>query len=367
MRFNDRARLDTSQVQDRRGGGGGGGGLGGLGGMLGGGGGGGLGGGAKAGGGIGLLVVLGVVAWMIFSGGGSGSSAGGALSQMLGGGGAAATADNSQLQSSCQTGADANDNADCAIVAIVNSVQDYWTGEFQTSGTTYKTAPTVWFTGSAQTGCGAANSGVGPFYCPADQQVYIDLSFFDDAEEPSSAPRSDLRRTPTCSPTSTATTCRTCSAPATGCGTGEPDRRRAPCGSNSRPTATPGVWANHATTVPDASGQPLIADVTQADIDGALHGGRAHRRRLHPDEPRQRAGRPVARSRTARPSSASAGSPSATSPATRRSATPSTPTTSDPAGSPIDQLAGSPASRGTLSTIAPHTATMPTISVADGI
>ena len=46
----------------------------------------------------------------------------------------------------------------------------------------YKVVPTVFFTGHTQTGCGAASSQVGPFYCPADQRVYIDLGFFQELQ-----------------------------------------------------------------------------------------------------------------------------------------------------------------------------------------
>jgi uncharacterized protein len=62
------------------------------------------------------------------------------------------------------------------VVGVVNSIQAYW-GE-QVQG--YREAPTRFFTGQTSTGCGAASSDVGPFYCPADQTVYIDLGFYDE-------------------------------------------------------------------------------------------------------------------------------------------------------------------------------------------
>jgi uncharacterized protein len=62
----------------------------------------------------------------------------------------------------------------------VNSVQKFWDGVFQRSGKRYQYVDTVFFTDQIQTGCGLASSQVGPFYCPRDQQVYIDLGFFDD-------------------------------------------------------------------------------------------------------------------------------------------------------------------------------------------
>ena len=65
-------------------------------------------------------------------------------------------------------------------MAVVDSVQKYWRGEFAASGRKYTVVPTVFFTGSTSTGCGAATTDVGPFYCPADKHVYIDLGFFDE-------------------------------------------------------------------------------------------------------------------------------------------------------------------------------------------
>jgi predicted metalloprotease len=79
----------------------------------------------------------------------------------------------------CQTGQDANERLDCRMVGYVNSIQDYWTDEYASRGQTYQPAVTTLFQGSVNTGCGNATSQVGPFYCPADQNVYIDIGFFD--------------------------------------------------------------------------------------------------------------------------------------------------------------------------------------------
>ena len=68
---------------------------------------------------------------------------------------------------------------DCRIVADVNSIQRYWAGS---AARELHAGDTVFFTGSIQTGCGSARSQVGPFYCPADKQVYIDLGFFDELQ-----------------------------------------------------------------------------------------------------------------------------------------------------------------------------------------
>ncbi len=138
MRIRRRARLDPSQVSDRRG----------------------MSGSpiAIGGGAIGLVVAVILLLVNGFGGGSttdSGASGAGDLS-------------------SCQTGADAQQSQDCAVVAYVNSIQDYWSHTL--SG--YTEARTVLFTNRTQTGCGTATTAVGPFYCPADQHVYIDLGFF---------------------------------------------------------------------------------------------------------------------------------------------------------------------------------------------
>jgi predicted metalloprotease len=61
---------------------------------------------------------------------------------------------------------------------ILAGTEDVWTKEFQKIGRTYEPPRLVLFTGSVQSGCGGATSSSGPFYCSADQSVYIDLSFF---------------------------------------------------------------------------------------------------------------------------------------------------------------------------------------------
>lgn len=61
---------------------------------------------------------------------------------------------------------------------VLASTEDVWTAEFQKMGKTYEPPTLVFFNGSVQSGCGGATASVGPFYCSADQCVYIDLSFF---------------------------------------------------------------------------------------------------------------------------------------------------------------------------------------------
>jgi uncharacterized protein len=80
------------------------------------------------------------------------------------------------LTQECQTGADANTREDCRIIGYVNSVQAYWSQKIPN----YQEAPTTFYTDAINTGCGNATSAVGPFYCPTDTTVYIDLGFFDE-------------------------------------------------------------------------------------------------------------------------------------------------------------------------------------------
>src|SRR6188472_2807382 len=88
-----------------------------------------------------------------------------------------------QPAAGCTSARAANTREDCRIVGYVNSIQAYWTGQFKANGRTYAIVKTVFFDGSTQTGCGVATSDVGPFYCPVDKHVYIDLGFFDDLRD----------------------------------------------------------------------------------------------------------------------------------------------------------------------------------------
>jgi predicted metalloprotease len=158
MRFRKDARLDPSQVEDYRGGGGRM-----PGGMP-----------ATLGGG-GLIGVIVLVAFLLLSGGGGGlGDLGGLSGQTVGPG----TAPSSDVQTECRTGADANEREDCRIIGVINSVQAYWVKTLRG----YEPAKTRFFSGGIQTGCGAASSAMGPFYCPTDRYVYIDLGFFDQLE-----------------------------------------------------------------------------------------------------------------------------------------------------------------------------------------
>jgi uncharacterized protein len=247
MRYDEGADLDTSSVEDVRGGGGGFGGR----------------GVAFGGGGLGLVGVVIYVLIQVLggSGGGNGSGVTGfpAIDQ-------GRPANNSELAQECRTGADANSSVECAVVADINSIQDYWG---QVLGPRYTPADTVFFSGSTQTRCGAASGGTGPFYCPADKLVYIDLSFFDQlrtqfgaegglfvdayvlAHEYGHHVQDLLGTNQQVTPGETGPTSGSVRL-----------ELQADCYA--------GTWADHAESVPDENGHTLIADITQDDIDRAL-------------------------------------------------------------------------------------------------
>jgi predicted metalloprotease len=157
------------RIEDRRGQGGGGG----LGGMLGGGGGGGIPipiPGGKAGGGIGGLIIV-VVIFLLTSGilGGGGSG----LGDLSGLGGGAA-----------EPGGTLNpqNDTDRFLAAVTEDIQIFWEETFAAAGRELPMQPLVLFEGSTTSGCGPASSATGPFYCPADQKVYLDLGFFDELQ-----------------------------------------------------------------------------------------------------------------------------------------------------------------------------------------
>ncbi|HEY8656432.1 MAG TPA: neutral zinc metallopeptidase [Candidatus Limnocylindria bacterium] len=154
MSFNPGSQLDPSEVSDRRGRGGfGSGGL------------------VVGGGGLGLVLLIASVLL------GVNPLDTGLISVDPGTG---ATAGTGPSVAECRTGTDANQRDDCRIVGFVDSIQKYWGEELPQRNQTYRKAQTVLFTGSTQAGCGTASTATGPFYCPTDEKVYLDLAFFDE-------------------------------------------------------------------------------------------------------------------------------------------------------------------------------------------
>jgi uncharacterized protein len=158
MSFNKRSRLDPSQVEDRRG--------------------------RRAGtaialGGGGLGLIITIVAMLMgvnlsdLTGNDTGPQAPYATEY---------AGVDTDLQAECQTGADANTREDCRIVGFVNSIQAFWADEFARRGAEYIEADTVLFTQATEAACGYASAAMGPFYCPRDMQVYLDLDFFNELQ-----------------------------------------------------------------------------------------------------------------------------------------------------------------------------------------
>lgn len=255
MSFNDDAGLDTSQV--------GSGGFGGGGRMIPGG---------VGVGGVGGVILL--VLYLVFggdlSGGPSGSQPGGQGMSVEGVGAAGTGSDAvSQQISQCRTGADANRDDTCRVIGTVNSVQDFWDTYLPKHGKQYRQAKTVLYQGSTQTQCGTGSAQMGPFYCPLDSQVYIDVSFFNDLSTKYGADGGSLAQMYVVAHEYGHHVQQL---------TGVLNRaQQDPQGPQSGAVRTElqadcyaGLWVRHASTTKDAEGRTLLKPVTQQDISSAL-------------------------------------------------------------------------------------------------
>ncbi|MEI2713076.1 MAG: neutral zinc metallopeptidase [Nocardioides sp.] len=172
MRFNPKARLDTSRVGDDGGRGGpGGGGM-----RLP------IPGGTTAGGGIGGLLVL-LLLFVLFQcmGGLPGQPSG--QDQGTQSGNDTSRVSDPDRYANCKTGADAQQDVDCARIAVENSLYNFWKTDFEGDNAQFQPAKMQTFSGAVNTACGQATSQVGPFYCPGDQTIYLDTTFFDQVLE----------------------------------------------------------------------------------------------------------------------------------------------------------------------------------------
>jgi predicted metalloprotease len=130
--------------------------------------------GGRGGIGIGTVVVLGLIGWAL--GIDPRLLIGGA--EIISGGGDQQQAD---VGSAPKTGAP-SDEMGRFVSAVLGSAEVQWSDIFAQSGKTYKPPTLVMFSGATRSGCGFAQSAMGPFYCPLDQKVYLDTSFFQDLE-----------------------------------------------------------------------------------------------------------------------------------------------------------------------------------------
>lgn len=261
MSFNDDARLDTSQVETRSATGGGAPGVR-------------FPGGLAAGGGLGGVLVLALVIVLAFVTGGTGTGAdagtvldsgglGNSISQV------ATTGAVDESVSQCRTGADANRSDVCLVVATVNSVQSFWAAQLPRYGERYTAAKTVLYAGATQTACGLASNDVGPFYCPADGLVYLDVTFFAELTSRFGASGGQLAK-------------EYVIAHEYGHHIQDllgllPLAQRDPQGADSGSVRSElqadcfaGVWANHAAATTDTTGTTLLRPLTATDISDAL-------------------------------------------------------------------------------------------------
>ncbi len=198
------------------------------------------------------------------------------LSQFLGvdltgilGGGAQQPQEEQSLEQ-CQTGADANENVECRMVGASASLEAYWQGEGPRLGLDYVGPQDfVLFSQATTTGCGNASSATGPFYCPPDQTIYIDVTFYDELRGrfgASGGPLAEMyvvahewghhiqnlagilgrAQDGQTGPTSNAVRVEL----------------QADCFA--------GAWASNASEVPDESGTPFLQPITQQQIADAL-------------------------------------------------------------------------------------------------
>ena len=153
MTFNDNITLDTSGVNRR-----------------------GRGRGAAVGGGIGGLGIIGAIIYFALTGQVPD------IGMLTGGGGPAATQAGPEIDISqqCATGADANNDPYCRMIAGKNSLDTFWSEDYPAeTGGQYAPAELTLFDGSTPTACGTGSSQMGPFYCPGDYTVYMDVTFFE--------------------------------------------------------------------------------------------------------------------------------------------------------------------------------------------
>jgi hypothetical protein len=243
MTFNSGSQINSSRVQRRGRSGGKGGGV------------------AIGGGTLGLVIV---VAWILL---------GGDPAELSTGTLAGPADDDSETQAAfdeqCNTGADANASADCRVAGGVNSLDAYWDAALADLGVDLRLPEVVAFDSATTSACGQASASTGPFYCPADETIYLDVTFYQvlaDEYGADGGPAAELyvlaheyahhienqlgvfdiaNRTDT--------------------------------GADSDSVAVElmadclaGVWTGHAATVPDASGTPFLEPLTQQDVSDAL-------------------------------------------------------------------------------------------------
>jgi predicted metalloprotease len=160
IKFDDQS-VDTSGVSDQRGRG--------IGGPV-----------AIGGGGLGIV---GLIVFLLINvlGGGSGID----TTQLVPQDGSVQGQGTSEgdLETRCNTAGAIDKYDDCFLVKVYNEINEVWTDEFARAGEKYEQPGLTFFTQAVNTGCGQASSQVGPFYCPPDQMIYIDIGFLQQLQQ----------------------------------------------------------------------------------------------------------------------------------------------------------------------------------------
>lgn len=158
--------------------------------------------------------------------------------------------------------------SECRFVAYQNSIEGFWSTELPRRGKKYIAAPMRVFDGQVSTGCGPATSAVGPFYCPPDKRVYLELGFFETLETDLGA-----RGGPFAEAYVVAHEYGHHIQNLYGI-LGRIKSRSGPTSDSVRSElqadCLAGIWTNHATTVPTKSGKPLITELSDDDIARGL-------------------------------------------------------------------------------------------------
>ena len=230
MTFNDNAKIDSSRTRRR-----------------------GRTGGIVAGGGA-----VGVIALFLLS-----QLLGVDLTGLAGGGGGGDGSD--EAIANCETGADANADRDCLIASAGDSIDTYWAGQV----TDYRPTNVVLFTDQANTGCGGATSAVGPFYCPADETIYIDTAFFDDLRSKYGSTGGPLAEMYVLAH-EWGHHIQNISGAMAGLDTQTTGPDSDGVRLETQADCYAGAWAGEASTVPDDTGTPFLAEITDAQLADAL-------------------------------------------------------------------------------------------------
>jgi predicted metalloprotease len=211
---------------------------------------------AVGGGGLGLvaIVLIGQLLGVDLSG----------LAGGLGGSTAPGAGEDQSLEH-CDTGEDANRFIECRMVGAADTLNDYWSGQVRD----YVDPELRLFSGATSTGCGNATSAVGPFYCPADQMVYIDTAFYDDLRTRFGASGGPLAELYVVAHEWGHHIQNT-----TGIMNGLNMQESGPDSDGVRlelqADCFAGAWAGDATETTDAAGRPLLEEITQEQLAQAL-------------------------------------------------------------------------------------------------